>query len=239
MNSIRLCSLVALSITLSLFSPDLALAQGRQRTVTGQGGGSFSSTRQVDPSGNGTFNHSGTYTTTTPDGNSRSGSFSGSGSRTRIPGQGLEQTSTTTVTTPADRNFVVDHSRNTTYVEEEGLQQTRNTAVTNAEGEVVGTSSGSSTLTTTGAQNTTVLTGPNGRPTTVDSTLTPAGPNRFQRSTTVTDDSGEVIGGSETSSDFVFTPGQGWTRRVQGSTTSGQPIDRTITNQPLPSQEDL
>ncbi len=235
MNSIRLCSLVALSIALLLFSPDLALAQGRQRTVNGQGGGSFSSTRQVRPSGNGTFNQSGTYTTTTPDGNARSGSFSGSGSRTRTPGQGLEQTSTTTVTTSEGRTFDLDHNRTT--LEEEGLQQTRSTTVTNADGKVVGTGSGSTTLNPTGAQNTSILSGPNGRPTTFESTITPAGPNRLQRSTTITNDAGQVIGGSQTNSDFVFVPGQGWTRRVQGSTTSGQPIDRTITNQPLKTQD--
>lgn len=238
MNSIRLRPLAALSISLLLASPELALAQGRQRTVTGQGGGSFASTRQVQPSGNGTFNQSGTYTTTTPNGNARSGSFSGSGSLTRTSGQGLEQTSATRVITPEGRTFDLDHNRTTT-IEGDGLQQTRTTTVTDADGKVVGTSNGSTTLNPTGAQNTSILSGPNGRPTTVESTITPAGPNRFQRSTTVTNDSGHLIGGSQTNSDFVFVPGQGWTRRVQGSTNSGQPIDRTITNQPLKTQDGL
>ncbi len=137
------------------------------------------------------------------------------------------------MTTSEGRTFDLDHNRTTTYIEEEGLQQTRSTTVTNAEGKVVGTGSGSTTLNPTGAQTSTTLSGPNGRPTTIDSTITPAGSNQLQRSTTVTNDSGQVIGGSQTNSNFVFVPGQGWTRRVQGSTNSGQPIDRTVINQPL------
>lgn len=243
MNQIPYQALTRISlgvgIVVALSSLEPALAQTRRRTVSGDRGGSFSTTRQVQNNGDGSFRHSGTYTGTSPSGQSRSGSFSGSGERSWTRGEGVSRSDNTEITTSGGRSFSVDRDTNTTYQPGEGLQRTRNTTLRNGEGEVLGTSSGSSLINRDGAESSTTFTGRQGRSATVDSTVTPESQGRFRRSTTVSNDEGEIIGGANTTIEVEGELGQGWTRRVTGSTDSGRPIDRTITHEPVDEEEGL
>lgn len=212
---------------------DSAFAQTRRRTVSGERGGSFSTTRQVQGNGDGTFSQSGTFTTTTPSGRSRSGSFSGSGQSSRTPGEGINTTSTTDITTSGGRSLSLDRDRNTTYVPGEGVQQTRSTTLRNGDGEVLGTSSGSASLNSSGLESNTTFTGRRGRSGTVDSTVTRESQGLFRRSTTVSNDEGEILGGADTTIEVDGEPGQGWTQQITGTTRSGRSIDRTVVNEPV------
>lgn len=227
------CLGLGIGILIILSGLEPAMAQTRRRTVTGERGGSVSTTRRVQGNGDGTFTQSGTTTTTTPGGNSRSGSFSGSGQRTWSREEGLNTSSNTEITTPGGRSFTLDRDRNTTYVPGEGFQQTRSTTLRNADGEVLGTSKGSAKLDASGLESNTSLIGPRGRSAEVDSTVTRESQGRFRRSTTVSNDEGEILGGADTTIEVEGEPGQGWTQRITGTTRSGRPIDRTVINEPI------
>ncbi|MFS8805606.1 hypothetical protein NW813_12495 [Synechococcus sp. R55.6] len=228
MKTASFCLLLVTALLMAL--APFAQARPRQRTATATTptGGSLA------PRGGRTFTHSGTYTGTGPSGRSGSGTYSGQGSRQFIPGQGVEGDYSGQVTTQQGQTWNLNHQHTTTRTNE-GWQRQGSTTVHNAQGETVGSSS---SLTEgqagQGWQRSGQFSNARDQTCTTESRGTPTGPGQWQREAHVFNAEGDLLGGTQSSVQYRFVPGQGWVKTVEGKTLKGQPIRRTTTIGPNP-----
>lgn len=223
MKNASFCLLLAIALLMAL--APFAQARPRQRTATATtptGGSPALSDER-------TFTTSGTYTGTGPSGRSGSGTYSGQGSRQFIPGQGVEGDYSGQVTTQQGQTWNLNHQHTTTRTNE-GWQRQGSTTLQNAEGKTVGSSS---SLTEGQAgqawQRSGQFSNARDQTYTTESSSTPTGPGHWQRETRVFNAQGDLLGGSQSSVQYRFVPGQGWVKTVEGKTLKGQPIRRTTT----------
>lgn len=227
----RCIGLISALLILTIPLSDTGLARTRSRTVTGQGGGTFTQVRQRQATGNGSYSQSGSFALTGQDGRSRSGTYSGQGQIERIPGQGITNTSSGEITTDQGRIFNVTRSATTSRTDS-GLSRGAELSVTNESGEEIRSASSTSTLENQQLTHITDLTTPRGTYQ-VNSTVIPQGDQTLQRRTSVSNSSGETVGGSTVDIGIEFTPGEGWIKTITGSTDNGRPIQRTVENVPV------
>ncbi|WP_218080868.1 hypothetical protein [Anthocerotibacter panamensis] len=224
---------VALLVTLSFLPP--AMARERTRTFSSSSGRAFSSQSNRIRTGPGAFSNSGTYTRTGLNGQSRSGSFDTTDTRTRNADGSITTNGSGQIT--AGNGSIYNLNRNGTRTQTDaGYQRNGSSTITNSSGNVVGSRSSTSSYdntTNTGTKESTITR--NGQTRTIDSTLTKQEDGSFQKATTVTNSSGQVIGGSNTNAKYNYVPGQGWTKTVTGTTNSGNTINGTVTTGPSSS----